>query len=419
MDAKASPGVSDGALLELIEGLTAEALVARDGGALLAGFCTRLGALGVPLLRVHATMPTRDPVWQSVGITWSREGGVLVEGYAHGGDALEPFRSSPFRFVIENICELRQRLDDPGVTIDFPFLVQLRDEGATDYLCKLISFRAGGPFMAGSGLEGMVMSWATDRPGGFATSELILVDRLFPTLALALYRLALQDLATGLLASYVGADAGRRVLGGQTRRGEVESLDAVILLCDLRGFTATADILPGAALVALLDAAFEATIAPVEAAGGQILKFLGDGFLATFSRPGAPAAELCGAAIEAARNALAAIAARNAERRARGLAALDLDIALHLGTVMYGNVGSERRIDFTVIGPAVNEASRIEALCATLGRNLLMSASFARAYAGPRVSLGEHRLRGVARAQELFALAEDAAMGPGTGGNPA
>jgi adenylate cyclase len=196
------------------------------------------------------------------------------------------------------------------------------------------------------------------------------------------------------------------VLSGETNRGAVVAIEAALLVADLRGFTALADRLDGVRLVAALNDYLEQVGAAVEAQGGQILKFLGDGVLATFAiDDGADAGTVCARALAAGEASVAAVAALNAARGRAGEPTLALDVALHVGKVMYGNVGARERLDFTVIGPAVNECARIELLCAPLGVNLLMSAAFAARCGRALRSLGAHAMRGVAAPQELFALA--------------
>jgi adenylate cyclase len=231
-----------------------------------------------------------------------------------------------------------------------------------------------------------------------------LIDGLLATLALAVYRIALLQVAVDLLDAYVGAESGRRILSGQVRQGTAQQLSAAIVIADLRGFTAVADRTPAERLVGGLNEHLGAVVEAVEQQGGQVLKFLGDGLMAVFSLEKRPAEAACADALAAAQSALAANAAINGRREAAGEPMLALDVALHLGEVMYGNVGSARRLDFTVIGPAVNEASRIEALCEPLGCHVVTSAAFASACPQALRSLGRHTLRGVARPQELFTL---------------
>jgi len=208
----------------------------------------------------------------------------------------------------------------------------------------------------------------------------------------------------------LNSDDGRRVHSGAVDRGSVESLRAVLWYADIRGFTTTADAAPGLVVIELLDEVFETLTATLRPRGGQVLKFLGDGMLATFSFDEASRAATCCRALDAAGEAMLALDALNAARAARGKQVAAVDLALHLGEVLYGNVGAADRLDFTVIGPAVNEVARIEALCEALDRRVLVSAELATAAEDGDIRLeplGRHRLRGVREEREIFALALD------------
>jgi len=218
--------------------------------------------------------------------------------------------------------------------------------------------------------------------------------------------LAGHTIAAGLLAAYLGADAGRRVHAGAIERGSVESIRAVLWYADIRGFTTMADTTPGAVVVEVLDEIFETLTASLRSRGGQVLKFLGDGMLAIFPFEDATREQTCRRALDAAAEAMRAVDQLQAARRAVDRPAAAVDLALHLGEVLYGNVGAVDRLDFTVIGPAVNEAARIEALCEPLGRKVLVSAELAAAV-GDRCRLeplGRHTLRGVREAREIYGL---------------
>jgi adenylate cyclase len=381
-------------------------LSGSDLVALIGGLCERLLALDLPLQRGHVSMAALHPSFEAFGCTWRRGEGVQSEVFEHGSDTQAQWRASPLHHMIERgQTRMRRRLDGPDAKVDFPVLREFREQGGSDWLALLLRF---GNASQTINLPGMVISWVADRPGGFTEQEVALIERLAPRLGLACYRIALQQVAEGLLDAYVGADAGQRILRGQIQRGAAERLSAAIFFADLRGFTGVADRLPGERLLAMLNDRLGAITDAVEAHGGQVLKFLGDGLLGVFSLEGRPVAEVCGAALAAAEDALAANAVLQRRHGPMEGDALELDIALHLGEVLYGNVGSKRRLDFTVIGPAVNEVSRIETLCATLGRNLLLSERFARACGREVEPLGEHRLRGVAQPQALFTLATKA-----------
>ena len=228
-----------------------------------------------------------------------------------------------------------------------------------------------------------------------------------PRLSLAMKAHAGHVIASGLLGAYLGEDAGGRVHAGSIVRGSVDNLRAVIWYADIRGFTPLSDSAPGPVVVELLNDVFEILTASLRDRGGQVLKFIGDAMLAIFPFEEADRAETCRRALDAAIEAMANIEALRCARAAAGEPFAPVDLALHLGEALYGNVGAIDRLDFTVIGPAINEAARIEALCEPLGRAVLVSAEFVAGMkaADPRlISLGRHALRGVKEKKEIFAL---------------
>ncbi len=289
----------------------------------------------------------------------------------------------------------------------------------TDYAARIVRFGGvdmaslkSGPTVIGDGrfdpLQGIFFSCATDVPGGFDDDHLKQVGDALPYLALAVKSRSTFDVARTLLETYIGADAGRHVLIGEIDRHSVKRIRAVIWFCDLRGFSTVASRVPQEELVEILDAYLEAMARPVLDHHGQILKFMGDGFLATFDLAERDSEAVCADALEAAAQLLDFFPPFNAERRAAGKRTLDFGVALHLGDVLYGNIGAAERLDFTVVGSAVNEASRIEGMCRPLQRKLLVSQSFhdAAAACGSRmISLGFHALRGIREPQELFTIA--------------
>jgi adenylate cyclase len=254
--------------------------------------------------------------------------------------------------------------------------------------------------------NGIGYSFATDRPEGFRDDDLVLLKAVLPVVSLAIASYAGHRIAAGLLAAYLGEDAGRRVHAGAVERGSVDGIRAVLWYADIRGFTAIADSMPGSEVIALLDEVFEALAAPLRPCGGQVLKFIGDGMLAIFPFDNATRGTTCRRALEAAAEAVCAVDRLNAARREASKPTVGVDFALHLGEVQYGNIGAVDRLDFTVIGPAVNEVARIEALCEPLGCQVLVSAELAAAVdANCRlVPLGCHALRGVREMQEIYGL---------------
>jgi adenylate cyclase len=215
-----------------------------------------------------------------------------------------------------------------------------------------------------------------------------------------------HTIASGLLKAYLGDDAGQRVHAGAVERGSVERIRAVLWYADIRAFTTLAEATPGEVVIELLDEVFEALTASLRLRGGQVLKFLGDGMLAIFPFEDAIAEQVCRQALDAAAEAMRAVDRLNAERRGAGKPIAAVDLALHLGEVLYGNLGAVDRLDFTVIGPAVNEAARLEALCEPLGRKVLVSAELAAAVDDSccLVPLGHHTLRGVREPREIYGL---------------
>ena len=387
-----------------VELILREATAGDDPGGLLAAVCERLAAAGLPLWRVSLGMRAIDPTVRALAFVWRRGRGTSADAAPHGaGDEGEAmYRRSPVHHLqAAGLDAGRWRLEAGEGRDTIPILAELGAEGGTDYLMRLVRF--GGPTAAA--LPGVALAFATDRPGGFADPEVAALDALLPALGLASYRFALARAASDVLGVYLGPMTARRVLAGEVRRGAGRAITAAILLADLRGFTALAGREDPRRVVGWLDEHLEAAGGPVAERGGEVLKFLGDGLLAVFPAdgPGGPEADACARALAAAEEALARTAALNAARRARGEPALGLDVVLHHGEVVYGNVGAARRLDFTVIGRAVNEASRMEGLCGRLGRSLLLSGTFAARCGRETVSLGRFALRGVEGGLEVAA----------------
>ena len=380
------------------------------------GFARRLNEVGVPVARIFAGMNTLHPMVRARALIWDRSVGLATRfEFRHVEIDAPIIQQSPFAPMLRHgIAERRYDLTSPRPEQEVPVFDELRDAGMTEWLGHVFPFgelapQVGGPADPERVSElWLVCSFTTDRPGGFADAHIAALHELLPVFALAAKATTMRLVHEGLLAAYLGQDPATRILAGTVQRGEVQGVEAVLFFTDLRGFTALADTLPGRDLIGLLDDCFDCMVRPVTARGGEVLKFLGDGLLAIFRIEDRPSAETCALALEAAKEALALMAGLAETRRARSLPTPDLDIALHVGHVNYGNVGADARLDFTVIGPAVNEASRIERLCDALGRHLVMSQAFARAAEGSRhelVSLGRHRLRGVREETELFGLA--------------
>lgn len=379
------------------------------------GFSRRLNELGVPVARTFVGMNTLHPMVRARSMIWDRAVPEMTHfEFSHAGIDVPTVRESPFApMLLDGVTERRCDLADMATVKSVPMFEELQAAGMTEWLGRIFPM---GELVPQIGWEAeaehaerlaLVCSLTTDRPGGYTEADLAILAQALPVFALAVKAVTMRALGHGLLAAYLGDDPAARVFAGTVQRGEVQSVEAVLFFTDLRGFTAIADTTPGKELIALLDDYFGCMVQPVVQREGEVLKFMGDGMLAAFAVVLDERAEVCAAALEAAEEVLALVDALNAERRKAGKPAAGLDISLHIGRVLYGNVGTAARLDFTVIGPAVNEASRIEKLCEPLGRNLLVSQAFAEAATASRhrlVSLGRHRLRGVREETELFGL---------------
>ena len=380
------------------------------------GLGRRLNDAGLPVERMFVGMNTLHPMVRARSLIWDRAASKITHfEFSHAGIDVPIIRESPFAPMLrDGVDEQRRDLTDPAMIRGVPVFEELHAAGMTEWLGRIFPMGELVP-QVGWTVEAehaerlaLVCSLTTSQPGGYREADIALLKRVLPVLAIAVKAVTMRALGHGLLAAYLGDDPASRVFAGTVQRGEVQSVEAVLFYTDLRGFTAIADTTPGRELIALLDECFECMAAPVARHGGEVLKFMGDGLLAAFAVRPAGRAEVCAAALDAATEALALIEALNGRRRAAGRQTAGLDLSLHIGSVQYGNVGAAARLDFTVIGPAVNEASRIERLCEPLGQNLLVSQAFAEAATASRgrlVSLGRHKLRGVREETELFGLA--------------
>ena len=407
---KTAPSVeTDGRITSLHLWAVREGLRRAPTAMLFEDFCQRLVAAGVPLWRAFVGMRTLHPQWAGYTYTWWRDRNINPARRERGEVYEQDLRDSPYAYLRDVAAgrvqpmRLRYRLTGNDAQRDFPVLEELVHAGATDYVAELIPVGMVTEAFPDSGIG---FSFATDHPEGFCEDDLQLIKAVLPAVSLAIMSDAEYTIADGLLAAYLGGDAGRRVHAGVVERGSVESIQAVLWYADIRGFTPLADATEGPVLVDMLNDIFETLTAALRPHGAQVLKFLGDGMLASFAFVDATRDETCDHALDAAVEAMRSLDQLNAVRAEMGKPIATVDLALHLGEVLYGNVGAIDRLDFTVIGPAVNEVARIETLCEPLGRRVLVSAGLAAAI-GDRTRLeplGAHVLRGVREAKEIFAL---------------
>jgi len=315
---------------------------------------------------------------------------------------LSRWQRSPFYRLEESGEPLLRRHLTAETEPEFSIFADLRADGMTDYVA--IANRFTGDEIIGR-MDCVYSSWATDASQGFDDDDVADLCRLTPFLALAVKSASLARIAGTLVETYLGRDPGRRVLQGRIARGVAERIEAVLWFSDLRGYTRISDTASPGDIIPLLNHYADAIISAVHEQGGDVLKLMGDGLLAIFTAEDRGRA--CDAALTAALAARRSVTLANQRRAAKGLPITDMYLGLHIGEVFYGNIGSKDRLDFTVVGPAVNEVSRIAALCRSVEQPLLVSSTFASALGEARsrlVSVGRYALRGVGRAQDLFTL---------------
>ena len=393
---------------ELRTWLIEAGLAGESETALLDGLCRRMPEAGLPIARAVMLIDTLHPVYEGRAFFWRREGGEqqteLVEyGPSDEGEMAETWRRSVFFHLLQTEGSLVRVRFHAGESTEFPTIAQMRDDGMSDVVAIITRFAGS---RAIGEMDSLYCYWATDHPRGFDDAHVEALSRLMPTLALAVKCVSLARIAGTLVETYLGRDAGRRVLNGLIRRGVAERISAVLWYSDLREFTRITDRAEPEQIIPLLNDYAEAVISAIYDNGGDVLKLIGDGILAIFASDAAE--EACRRALAAHAALRARLGALNERRRAESLPATEIYLGLHIGEVFFGNIGSAERLDFTVVGPAVNEVARIAAMCRSVDRTVLISEAFAEAMAklerGQLVSVGRYALRGVARPQELFTL---------------
>lgn len=368
---------------------------------LVDGTCERLSAAGVPITRVNFTFSVLHPLYNARSFHWRSGRGTTMDNYRHVKGENKRYTSSPyFHLVSHDLRHMRRRLDGKNST-DFPILEELYEEGITDYMAFSRNFED----TPGKGIFG---SWATDKENGFSEADITALLRIQKRLAVTAKVAVLKDLAKNAINTYLGSDAGNRVMDGQIRRGDGETIRAAIVMGDIRGSTQMAEDLGRQAYIDALNTFFDNVASAFSDAGGEILSFIGDGFLAIFpcnTNTKAERTRACQAANQAAFVATAQMRAANAERVANGDNEIHYGLGLHIGNVMYGNVGLEDRLTFSAFGSAVNEAARLEALTKQFGSHIIASDEFRSRCEGEWQSFGQQKMRGVGHEVEIFAPA--------------
>ena len=362
--------------------------------------CRRFVAGGIPLWRVGVFVRTLHPSMLGRNFIWKRDGGVTIGAMAHGDDTGEEFLLSPLYVVFFQSQEVRQRLTDGGGS-NVPFFADMVAEGASDYVAFPMEMSDG---------ETFACSFVTREPGGFTDAQVAAMRGAMPALTRMAEIHLLRRTAAGLLDNYVGARAGERILAGQIRRGHTETMRAAIWLSDLRGFTKLSDRLSSEAVVQILNAYFDCQVPAILKHGGEVLKFMGDGLLAVFpiAEDASDAAQVCQRVVDAASESGALIAKLTHDTGSEIIDGFRFGVALHVGTVLYGNIGGGDRLDFTCIGPAVNLAARIEKIAGKHGRTIVASSLFTSYFSKGFEDLGTFDVAGFSAPERVYALREDA-----------
>jgi adenylate cyclase len=360
--------------------------------------CERLVQAGLPLWRVGIFVRTLHPEIFGRSFTWRPGTDVVIT--TADFDVLDSpeYKRSPFVILYATEEEVRYRLDDPA-SMEFPFFDDMRAEGVTDYIAIPLRYIEG-PIHASS--------WTTRQAGGFTDEQLNALRKMVPALARYIEVISLRRTATMLLDTYVGNRAGERIMGGQIRRGHTETMNAAIWLSDLRGFTALSDRLPAETVVDILNHYFDCQVTAIRAHGGEVLKYMGDGLLAVFpiDEYVGDAEQVCSHVLDAARESRASVEAlhypigETVERFRFG-------VALHVGKILYGNIGGGNRLDFTCIGPAINLAARLEKIASRLHRTVVASEGFAGICRGGWSDLGEFPVAGFSKAARVYGLVDE------------
>ena len=386
-------------LQKITEWILEGARSVSDPSQAMAETCERLLQAGLPLWRVGLFVRTLHPDIFGRNFIW-KPGTDPVTGTTDFDIQDSPqFNNSPLAIVFRQGREVRCRLDDPESS-RFPFLDDdMRAEEATDYIALPLRFTDGSIHAS---------SWTTKQPGGFTDEQLAALRSLMPPLTRIIEIVNLSFKAAILLDTYVGNRAGERILGGQIRRGHTETMHAAIWLSDLRGFTALSDRLPPETVVDILNRYFDCQVPAIRAHGGEVLKFMGDGLLAVFpiAEQDGDSQQVCERVLEAARESRALVEAMHYPI-GEAVEQFRFGVALHVGKILYGNIGGGNRLDFTCIGPAVNLAARLEKIAGRLHRTVVASAEFAGNCAGGWTDLGEFPIAGFSKAERVYGLEDE------------
>src|SRR6266849_2766958 len=393
--------------LHLINWLVSQGLTGLPENDLIRGFCERCRAGGLELSRGLVFIDTLHPIFEGRGFRWNDTETNETDSFEYGstsaGDAAQNWRRSTFYHMLEHgHDELKIDLAECA-SLDFSMIDDLAAQGHRHFVAFVHRFGKAGTI---GQMDCVYSYWLTRRADGFGEHGLSALRDLVPVLGLAIKSAAQVDIARTLGRVYLGRDASEQVLRGRISRGVTERISAVLWFSDLRGSTAISESIGPDEIIPFLNDYAQASIDAIHDAGGEVLKLIGDGVLAMFTHANMALAKH--AALRAEHRFRHNINSLNARRSADGRPTTSAYVGLHIGEVFYGNIGSEDRLDFTVVGPAVNEVSRIASMCSSVDRELLASSDFRAGLDGAGrgflVSTGRFALRGIGRAQDLYTL---------------
>jgi adenylate cyclase len=373
---------------------------------LMGELCERLVASGLPLWRVGVFVRTLHPNVFGRSFVW-RPGAEVVVGKADFDvTQSQEYLTSPLAELFASAVEVRRRLTDIVTDATSPFLRDMRDDAVTDYIAMPVVFTDDSVH---------AVSWSTRQPGGFTDDQVAALRSVVVPLARLIEIMVLYRTAIMLLETYVGSRAGERILAGQIRRGHTETMQAAIWLSDLRGFTPLSDRLPPETVVDVLNRYFDCQVGPILRHGGEVLKFMGDGLLAVFPiADGGDTAQICSRVLDAAHESRALVEALRYAVGDHAIESFRFGLALHVGRVLYGNIGGGDRLDFTCIGPAVNLAARLEKIAGRLNRTVVASGEFAHAFQDGWTDLGEFPIAGFSKVERVYGLQDETPYSSGS-----
>jgi adenylate cyclase len=393
--------------LSLTNWLANQGLTGAAEHDLIRGFCERCRAAGLELSRGLVFIDTLHPIFEGRGFRWNDvetdESEIFEYGSTGEGAAAQNWQRSTHYHMLEYGRDEMQIDLSQCASLDFSQIDDLWSKGHKHFLAFVHRFGEAGTI---GQMDCLYSYWATRKPQGFSAQELAALRELVPVLGLAIKSAAQMDIARTLGRVYLGRDAAEQVMRGRISRGVTERIKAVLWFSDLRGSTGISESIAPDEIIPFLNDYAQAAIDAIHDAGGEVLKLIGDGVLAMFTRDDMAIAKR--AALQAEQLFRRNMGVLNARRSAEGRPVTSAYVGLHVGEVFYGNIGSEDRLDFTLVGPAVNEVSRIASMCRSVDRELLVSTDFRDGLdaAGRRylVSTGRFALRGIGRAQDLYTL---------------